>query len=320
MPASERVASATKLCTTLAFVLLAATVACCAAFVGVPHVAAAAGGDVSGQVSFGGQERTYLVHAPAGTDHPTGLVINLHGTGGNGGEQAALTNYDSAADGQGFVVVYPDGVDRSWADGRGVSPADRKGVDDVGFLVALADQLVHQYGIDPGRVFATGMSAGAFMVNRLACDRADVIAAIAPVSGTLGAGVACNPSQPVAVLQTHGTDDPVVPYHGGTMHGRGGDSQVVGAPELSSRWRALDQCPSPPGKDALPSTGDGTIVHRATSGGCADGTEVVLVRVDGGGHQWPSGTSPHPKDWLGKTTNAFDASLSSAQFFAAHGR
>jgi polyhydroxybutyrate depolymerase len=281
----------------LAYVLIAATVTCCAAVVGVPHAAADPGGDVAGRLSFGGLERTYLVHAPAGIDHPTGLVINLHGTGGSGGEQAAATNYDSAADGQGFVVVYPDGVDRSWA-----------------------DQLVHQYGIDPGRVFATGMSAGGFMVNRLACDRADVIAAIAPVSGTLGAGVACNPSQPVAVLQTHGADDPVVPYHGGTMHGRGGDSQVVGAPEMSSRWRALDRCPAPPVRDVLPSTGDGTTVHRTTSGGCADGTEVVLMRVDGGGHQWPSGTPPHPKDWLGKTTNVFDASLSSAQFFAAHGR
>src|SRR4051794_1964452 len=149
-------------------------------------------------MSFGGLQRTYLVHAPSGVDQPAGLVINLHGAGANGGAQAAITNYGYAADALGFVVAYPDGIDQSWADGRGASVPDRQGVDDVGFLTALVDRLVHDYGIPPGRVFATGMSAGAFMATRLACDRADVVAAIAPVAGTLGSGVPCAPSRPVS--------------------------------------------------------------------------------------------------------------------------
>ena len=66
-----------------------------------------------------------------------------------------------------------------------------------------------------GHVFATGMSNGGFMTNRLACDHADVFAAIAPVSGTLGVGVACNPSRPVSVLDAHGTGDAMVPFNGG---------------------------------------------------------------------------------------------------------
>lgn len=78
---------------------------------------------------------------------------------------------------------------------------DRQGVDDVGFLSALIGKLSADYGIPPGRVFATGMSAGGFMATRLACDRADLVSAIAPVAGTLGSGVRCAPSRPVSVMQ-----------------------------------------------------------------------------------------------------------------------
>jgi polyhydroxybutyrate depolymerase len=164
------------------------------------------------------------------------------------------------------------------------------------------------------------MSAGAFMTNRLACDRADVVAAIAPVAGTLGAGVPCSPSRPVSVLESHGTADPVVPYDGGGMQGRGGASSILAAPAMSARWRDADRCSGAPVEDVLPATGDGTAVHRLTAVGCADGTDVVLLRIDGGGHTWPSGSFALPTGSVGATTDVFNASLGSAQFFAAHGR
>jgi polyhydroxybutyrate depolymerase len=299
--------------------VLGSVLAWCGA-IGAGPSSAIPGGNALGELAFGGLPRNYLVHAPAGNDHPAGLVINLHGSGASGAAQAAITNYDPVADALGFVVVYPDGIDQSWADGRGASPADNEGVDDVGFLVALVDRLLRVYGINPGRVFATGISAGAFMANRLACDRADVIAAIAPVAGTLGTGVPCNPSRAVSVLESHGTADPVVPYDGGTMLGLGGASDIVAAPAMASRWRDLDRCAGAPVEDVLPSTGDGTAVHRVTAVGCADGADVVLLRVDGGGHTWPSGSFALPTGSVGATTDVFNASLGSAQFFAAHGR
>lgn len=287
-------------------------------FVGGPALASP--GEAWGQLSFGGLQRSYLVHAPAGLDHPAGLVLNLHGGGGTGAGQAALSHYDTVADQLGLVVVYPDGIDLSWADGRGASKPDRRGVDDVGFLVALADRLVHDYGIDPGRVFATGISAGAFMANRLACDRADVVAAIAPVSGTLGTGVGCAPSRPVSVLAYHGTGDPVVPFAGGAMIGRGGNSDVVPAPVMAARWRAMDGCSDVPIHDILPSTGDGTAVQRFTGVGCVGGAAVDFLQVDGGGHTWPRGNFALPSDVVGLTTGATDASLAGGQFFLSHGR
>ena len=255
------------------------------------------GADSAEQLAFGGEQRSFLVHAPPG--QPTGLVLNLHGAGMNGAAQMAATNYNAVGDQYGFVVAYPDGIDFSWADGRGASVPDQRGVDDVGFLVAVVDQLTARYGIPRGRVFVTGMSAGAFMANRLGCQRADVFAAIAPIAGTLGSGYACNPSQPVSVLAAHGSADPVVPFTGGAMVGRGGSSDVVAAPAMAQRWRTVDACPPP-------TTQSGPGLVRSTAAGCAGGTEVALVELQGGGHVWPVG--------------AFDASQASGRFFSTHGR
>lgn len=277
-------------------VTVLAVLVCCAVYDGAAG-SASAGADTSGRLSFGGIDRTYQLHVPAGSDHPAGLVINLHGAGMTAGEQAAVTNYNAVADQYGFVVAYPDGVDMSWADGRGASVPDRQGVDDVGFLVALIDRLSRDHGVPPGHVFVTGMSAGAFMATRMACERADLVAAIAPVAGTLGKGTRCAPSRPVSVLETHGTADPVVPFTGGGMIGRGGPSEIESAQGMVNGWRKVDGCTGAPVEDVVGG------VHRFTSRGCVDGTEVVLVQIDGGGHVWPS-----------------DASAASAQFFASHAR
>lgn len=253
---------------------------------GIAHSAAASASDAGGALPFGGLDRTYVLHVPGGVEHPSGLVINLHGAGMTGAEQASVTNYNAAADRHGFAVVYPDGIDMSWADGRGASVPDRQGVDDVGFLVALANKLTADLGINPANVYATGLSAGAFMAMRLACQRADVVDAIAPVAGSLGSAVPCSPSEPVSVLATNGASDTVVPYYGGGMVGRGGASDIVALPAMLDRWRAIDGCPTLPVEDAVTPE-----VHRFTAAGCADGTEVVFVRVNGGGHEWFGGAS-----------------------------
>ncbi|MEE6163240.1 MULTISPECIES: alpha/beta hydrolase family esterase [unclassified Mycolicibacterium] len=272
------------------------------------------------QIDVGGLARSYELHVPAGVDHPSGLVVNLHAAGATGRDQAALTHYDAVADAHGFIVVYPDGIDLSWADGRGASVPDRQGVDDVGFISTLVEQLVAEYHVDRGRVFATGLSAGGFMANRLACDRPDLFAAIAPVAGTLGVNVGCGPSRPVSVLATYGTADPIVPFDGGTMTGRGGTSDILSAPALIDRWRQVNGCPDASAPDQLPATDDGTGTQRITYAPCAQGTAVVFMRVDGGGHTWPGAPEILPAQAVGAASHGFDASEESWQFFDSHAR
>ncbi|KZS67311.1 MAG: PHB depolymerase family esterase [Mycobacterium pseudokansasii] len=290
----------------------------CLAGCGEQHVSAARSRDQAGTLQFGGLKRTYIVHSPPGA--PVGLVLNLHGGGGTGAGQQSLSAFDSVADANNLLVVYPDGYDKSWADGRGASPADRRHLDDVGFLVALVGKLQREFSFPAGHVFATGMSNGGFMSNRLACDRADVFAAIAPIAGTLGVGVACNPSRPVSVMEAHGTADPVVPFNGGKVRGRGGPSQAISAAGMVDRWRAVDGCQGDPTMDELPNVGDGTVVRRYDSRSCAAGTEVIFYRIDNGGHTWPGGKQYLPKTIVGATTRAFDGSQAIVQFFVSHGR
>lgn len=294
-------------------VLLACLVGC-----SERQVEAARAHDQAGMLQFGGLNRTYLVHVPPA--QPVGLVLNLHGGGGTGAGQRGLSDFDSVADANALLVVYPDGYDKSWADGRGASPADRKRLDDVGFLVALVNKLRDEFNVPAGHIFATGMSNGGFMSNRLACDHAELFAAIAPVSGTLGVGVGCNPSRPVSVLDAHGTGDSVVPYSGGDVRGRGGLSHAISVSSLIDRWRAVDLCQGDPSVEDLPNVGDGTIVRRFDSRNCADNTEVVLYQIEKGGHTWPGGKQYLPKTVIGPTTRAFDGSEVIAQFFLSHGR
>jgi polyhydroxybutyrate depolymerase len=285
---------------------------------GVRHVSTASPRDLAGTFHSGGMDRTYMLHVPP--RDPVGLVLNLHGGGGTGNGQQLLTDFDTVADAHNLLVAYPDGYDKSWADGRGASPADRRHIDDLGFLVGLVGKLQHDYGIAAGHVFATGMSNGGFMSNRLACERADVFAAIASVAGTLGAGMVCNPSRPVSVWEAHGTSDPLVHFNGGDVHGRGGLSRSISAVSMVNKWRTADGCQGDPSAQALPSVGDGTVVHRFDSAACAASTEVVFYQIDNGGHTWPGGKQYLPKPVIGSTTRAFDASELIAQFFLVHGR
>ncbi|HEV7361525.1 MAG TPA: PHB depolymerase family esterase [Mycobacterium sp.] len=295
-----------------------ALLAVCLVGCGVRQVSAAAARDLSGTFRSGGMDRTYLMHVPPGD--PVGLVLSLHGGGGSGKGQRGLTDFDAVADAHNLLVVYPDGYDKSWADGRGASPADRRHIDDVGFLVGLAGKLRNDYNIAPGHVYATGMSNGGFMSNRLACDRADVFSAIAPVAGTLGVGVACNPSQPVSVWEAHGTADPLVHFNGGDVRGRGGLSHSISAKSMVDKWRSVDGCEGDPVAEVLPNVGDGTVVHRYDSTACAASTEVVFYQIDNGGHTWPGGKQYLPKAVIGATTRALDGSEAIAQFFLAHAR
>lgn len=302
----------------LCLAIVAGCVAACVIGCGVRDVSAASAKDLPGTYRSGGIDRTYKVHVPPGA--PLGLVLNLHGGGGTGIGQEGLTEFDAVADAHQLLVVYPDGYEKSWADGRGASPADRRHVDDVGFLVALAGKLQNDYGIAPGHVFVTGMSNGAFMSNRLACERADVFAAVAPVAGTLGVGVACNPSRPVSVLEAHGTADPLVPFKGGEVRGRGGASHAISANSMADKWRSADGCQGDPSAQVLPGVGDGTVVRRFDSASCAASSEVVFYQIDGGGHTWPGGKQYLPKAVIGSTTGALDGSEVIAQFFLAHAR
>jgi len=234
--------------------------------------------------------REYLLHVPKHYDRtkPTPLVLFFHGRNRTGLEAAKITGFSDLADQKNFIVVYPEGIDKSWNDGRGRSPAERKGVNDVRFVKALIEELTKKLNIDPKRIFASGRSNGAILTYSLACELSEKIAAIAPVAGTMPEKFALKCPEPIPFMLIHGTEDKMVPWNGGEA----GGGRVLSAPETIKRWVTLNSCPTSPQITYEPDkdVNDGTKVRREAYGPCQKGSGVVLYAIEGGGHTWPGGT------------------------------
>jgi polyhydroxybutyrate depolymerase len=139
------------------------------------------------------------------------LIINLHGYNSKAAQQEHVSGMSAKADEAGFIVAYPEGLGspQSWHFGPGAAAAA-----DLEFIRALISHLQEQLSIHSARIYATGISNGAQMSNRLGCDLSDVVAAIGPVSGGYPPSDDCNPIRPVPVVAFHGTADKLIPYEG----------------------------------------------------------------------------------------------------------
>ncbi|GAB1643158.1 alpha/beta hydrolase family esterase [Krasilnikovia sp. MM14-A1259] len=276
-------------------------------------------GQSSGTMTVGGQDRTYRVYRPAGLPDPAPLVIVLHGAAGTGEQAEKSYGWDAQADTGKFLVAYPDGIRRTWnVDPDCCGVAARDNVDDVGFITRLAASFGSL--VDPKRVYATGISNGAMLSYRLACDT-DVFAAIGPVSGTMINE--CKQPHPLSIMHIHGTADHTIPYGGGPgkRDNAGAGSRLPvkidgpSVPDLNAHWREIDKCATPVVKVS------GTVTTSTAA--CADGRAVDLITIAGAGHQWP-GSRPAP---LAQRLLGLDAPSAALQatptlwtFFAAHPR
>lgn len=278
-----------------------------------------AGRTTSATLEHGGRTRSFRVHVPPGLVPGVSvpLVLAFHGGGGSG-EQLELrsSGMNDVADREGFVVVYPDGTGtiRTWNAGGCCGAAVRDDVDDVGFVTALLDHLEGALCIDTAGVFAAGMSNGAMLTHRLACELSDRLAAIAPVAGLNVASV-CESSDRVAILEIHGTADGHVPWEGGLGCGPAGVA-FPSVDDTIAAWRARNGCSSD--TSVWATQGDGTCNAYM---GCEG--DVVLCAVEGGGHSWPGGLPPAdvvdcPAD--GPQSTTFFASEQIWRFFDAHPR
>jgi polyhydroxybutyrate depolymerase len=273
---------------------------------------------------FQGRERSWLLHLPPGEAAGQPLVLALHGGGGTAEGLDALAEgaLTREAARRGYVLVFPEGVDKGWNDGRPPGNARdqrRQAVDDVAFLDGLIDHLVQAHALDRTRVFLTGMSNGGFMVQRFALDRAFKVAAIAPVVATVAQAWAhLRPARPVPALYILGTHDPLVPYGGGTMEVFGARRGVVrSGPDSAAHWASLNGCSHPPTREVVPDRAphDDT---RAVVDRFACAAPVELWTLQRGGHTWPRGKQYLPRIMVGVVSEEVDTALI-FDFFARMG-
>lgn len=260
------------------------------------------------ELASGGRQRTFAVHRPAAAAPASGypLVLMLHGGFGSGAQAEAAYGWDRQADAAGFLVAYPDGVNRAWDAGGGCCGLPgRQGVDDVAFLEAVVARIGAEAPVDPTRIYATGMSNGAIMAYRLACE-SDLFAAVAPVAGNQL--VDCADAGKASVLHIHGADDTRVRLDGSRGEGV---AQISGPPVAGvvEEWRVRDSC------GAFETSTQGLVTTSVAD--CRQGRAVELVVVAGAGHQWP-GSLPTGRQGADPPSTALSATATIWSFFAAH--
>jgi polyhydroxybutyrate depolymerase len=265
----------------------------------------------SGTILSSGQEREYLLHVPKSYDRtkPTPLVISMHGAAGWPAQQKETSQWNTLAESQGFIVVYPSGFSgrgpRAWH----MNPSGL--ARDVRFISDLIDTLKAAYNIDSTRVYADGLSNGGGMAFVLSCTLSDRIAAVGMVaSAQLLPFDWCTDRRAVPMIAFHGTADRTVPYHGGKSW-----AAPVAFPDIptwAADWARRNRCSPNPVESAVAAD-----VTRLEYTNCADNAAVVLYTIREGGHSWPSG-KPLPEWLVGPTSRSIDATSQMWAFFREH--
>lgn len=232
----------------------------------------------TGTITVDGIVRNYILFTPPDLpSKPVPLLLALHGGQQYGDAMEQLTGFDSLAAADGFIVVYPNGHGQTWNAGNCCGHPNVTADNEVDFISQLITKLSAGGRIDASRVYVTGFSAGAAMTYTIGCRLSDRVAAIAPVAGTMDLDT-CQPTNPVSVMEIHGTTDLELLYDGGVVDGNG--AVTPSTPSILQKWASLDGCTDsqPPEKQG------GVDMMRWT--GCSAGTSVALTTVEGGSHNW----------------------------------
>ena len=235
--------------------------------------------------------RGYKVHVPPSYDgqtpmpvlfafHASNMTAVMFGVNGTG--------LIPKADKEGFILVMPNGLQEevfggTWNAGTCCGKASEQNLDDVGLVRTIFAEVGKHVNVDLTRVYATGLSNGAEMSYRLACEASDIFSAVAPLAGavctpelaveegnSMTPFVSCDPPYPVAVLHMHGSADTFVPYESLT--------------KSTKFWAGHNGCGTATKPATYPLSGGDTTCF--TYEGCPEGGEVTGCSVDQGGHCW----------------------------------
>jgi polyhydroxybutyrate depolymerase len=249
-------------------------------------------------VAVGAQTRRYTWSASERSG-PKPLVLDFHGLfEGTAGVHPGMTQFTPKALTEGFVVAYPIGEANGVLWNTGANGASLRFVD------ALIAKIQGDACIDPRRIYATGLSYGAFMTSAILCNRSTVFAAAAPVAGLLNPCGAV--PRKIPLLTFHGTADPILAYALYSGAPQGWARKYGCGPATRTTVTASDPVTRQP-------------IYKDTWNCAGQGTAVESYVIKGGGHAWPgSAFSASIGAIVGKTATSIDATDIIWDFFRQH--
>jgi polyhydroxybutyrate depolymerase len=260
--------------------------------------------------------RHYYMHLPPGyrTAQSVPLLIALHGRLGTGKRMSKQTGFNEIADREGFIVVYPDGIKRSWADGRGITRADEQNIDDVAFLDKLIQNVAAEFPVDLAGVYLVGHSNGGFMALRFCVELPHRIAALAVVAASLTDSLAnrLQAGGTGSILFVHGTADDVTPYDGCRLPGGG---RTLSVEDAAKKWATAHGCSRVPVRGRMGDLRKNPNISVLNYGPCQNQNQVRLFRIEDGGHRWPGESKELSKFGDGRMRQELNASEVIWKFF-----
>lgn len=269
-------------------------------------------------VEHAGKDRAYEIYVPKtfSPDKKYQAVLILHGGGGQASGIIRNTRgrFNQLAERDNFLAVYPEGFERSWNDGaRDTFGVARKmNIDDVEFISKLIDELDQKYNADLENIFACGISNGGFMVQRLAFELSDKIAAIGVVAANLSEVQSQKqiPETPVSAIFINGTKDPLVPYDGGHVTVfRQKRGKILSVPETIKTWRNINGCSEKITEIKIPDRNKRdkcTAIKTVWLNTDNEQIKVAAIKVLNGGHSWPGSRQNLPRRLVGNTNQDFN--------------
>jgi polyhydroxybutyrate depolymerase len=285
-----------------------------------PSCASLARGVSNFTLEAGGAVHDVRIYVPETiSSDPVPTVLNWHGLGSNGPDQAAFTGYETLAETEGFVVVHATGVEAG-GDGRNsweLTEFDVPERDDLAFADALIDTVVSDWCGDPARIYSTGLSNGGLFTAELVCHRSERIAAAVSVAG-INHPPGCEPERAVPYIAFHGTEDSVIPFAGNGESALSFDADLDGfwgqvIPEEFAEFAADAGCDPDP--ERVEQTAE---VVSYDYSGCTDGTPMTFYEIVGGAHTWPGSPLADQFEDFGLVTKDIAATADGWAFMSQH--
>jgi polyhydroxybutyrate depolymerase len=272
----------------------------------------------------GGARRVYGLYVPQGIDleRPLSLVISLAGFGMNPAFQRYVSRWDELADRSRFLVAYPQGCGFPLRFNAG--PVYNLPVaDDVQLIHDLIVEIGRFFEVDRQRIYVNGMSAGAHMTERIACELADEVAAVGMAAGCyLELPGGCQPRRAMPLIAFQGTVDPTGAYRGRRERSKvllglmklvglapGSVVEIPAFEDWAAVWAERNGCDLAAAQWEV--EGEARCLRypdRVNHG------DVEIYVIEGGGHTWPGGSPT----FIGKTSRAINASHKMWAFFESH--